>query len=149
MLLAVTGVASPALADDAKVAVQVEVVLASLSGNTIDPPTLKAMQDAMSKKVKYGSLKRQSNEKVELLAGKPHTMKLPNGTEVVLSLDKIEKDVATVGVKTAAAEATFNTGRRGSVYVPAGKQGKGDGKQGEDGGQHVEDDLWLVLSPSK
>lgn len=125
----------PALADDAKVAVQVEVVLASLEGNTIDPPTLKAMQDAMAKKVKYGSLKRQSLEKAGLVAGKPHLMKLPNGTEASLALEKMEKDVATVRVKAGAAEATYSTGKKGNLYVQAGKQGA--------------DDLWLVLSPGK
>jgi hypothetical protein len=127
----------PALADDAKdgkVPVQVEVVLASLSGNTIDPPTLKAMQDAMAKKVKYGSLKRQSLEKLELTA-KPHLLKLPNGVEAALSLDALKNDVATLRVKVPPADATYSLGKKGSLYVQAGKQG--------------EDDLWLVLSPAK
>ena len=130
-----TGVAAPAFAEEAKVAVQVEVVLASLNGNTIDPPTLKAMQEAMSKKVKYGSLKRQSNEKVDLLLGKAHAVKVPNGTEATLMLEKMEKDVATVRVKAGATDTTYTPGKKGSLYVPGGKQG--------------EDDLWLVLSPAK
>jgi hypothetical protein len=124
----------PALADDAKVSVNVEVVLASLKGNTIDPPTLKAMQDAMAKKVKYGSLKRQSMEKLELDA-KGHSMKLPNGVEATLALESLKEDVATLKVKVPPADATYRLGKKGSLYVQAGKQG--------------EDDLWLVLSPAK
>jgi hypothetical protein len=127
--------ALPALAEDARVAVQVETVVASLKGNTIDPPTLKAMQEAMSSKVKYGSLKRLAVDKPVLESGKVHTMKLSNGTEATLSLEKIEKDVATVRVKTPSVETTYSTGKKGSLYAPAGKQG--------------EDDLWLVLSPAK
>lgn len=134
MLVAFVG-AVPALAEDAKVAVQVETVVASLKGNTIDPPTLKAMQDALGKKVRYGSLKRVSLEKPELVVGKPATLKLPNGTEATLALEKMEKDVATVRVKTAAGEVSLSLGKKGSLYAQAGKQG--------------EDDLWLVLSPAK
>ena len=126
--------AVPVLADDAKVAVQVEVVLASLKGNTIDPPTLKAMQDAMAKKVKYGSLKRQSMEKLELET-KPHALKLPNGVDAALSVEALKNDVATLRVKVPPADATYNLGKKGTLYVQAGKQG--------------EDDLWLVLSPAK
>jgi hypothetical protein len=126
--------AVPALADDGKVAVQVEVVLASLSGNTLDPPTLKAMQEAMAKKVKYGSLKRQSVEKLELTQ-KPHLMKLSNGVEASLSLDALKNDVATLRVKVPPADATYNLGKKGTLYVQAGKQG--------------EDDLWLLMSPAK
>ncbi|MBK7864409.1 MAG: hypothetical protein IPJ65_38565 [Archangiaceae bacterium] len=126
--------AVPALADDAKVAVQVEVVLASLTGNTIDPPTLKAMQDAMAKKVKYGSLKRQSLEKLELQAA-PRALKLPNGVEAQLSLDALKDDVATLKVKVPPADAKYTLGKKGSLYVQAGKLGA--------------DDLWLVVSPVK
>ena len=125
--------AVPALADEQNVSVQVEVVVASLSGNTIDPPALKAMQDAMAKKVKYGSLKRVSNEKLELVV-KPHPMKLPNSVEAALSLEELKNDVATVRVRVPPADTTYKLGKKGSLYVQAGKQG--------------EDDLWLVLSPA-
>jgi len=114
--------------------VQAEVVHALLTGNTIDPPTLKAMQDALGKKVKYGSLKRLSLEKLSV-EKKPTTLKLPNGTEATLSLDSIKDDVATVRVKVGPAEATYTTGKKGSLYQQAGAH---------DGG-----DLWLVLSPAK
>ena len=125
--------AVPALADEQKVSVQVEVVVASLSGNTIDPPALKAMQDAMAKKVKYGSLKRVSNEKLELVV-KPHPMKLPNSVEAALSLEELKNYVATVRVRVPPADTTYKLGKKGSLYVQAGKQG--------------DDDLWLVLSPA-
>jgi hypothetical protein len=127
-------VAVPALAEDAKVAVQVDVVQASLGGNTVDPPALKAMQDAMAKKVRYGSLKRQSTAKVELTA-KPHAMKLPNGVEASLAVEQLKNDVATLRVKVPPADATYNLGKKGTLYVQAGK--------------HGDDDLWLVLSPAK
>src|SRR5690606_6647801 len=110
LALVLLATSAPALADEAKVTVEVETVLASLKGNTIDPPTLKAMQAKMAKKVKYGSLKRLSLEKVELATGKPHTFKLSNGADASLSLEKMEKDVATVRVKVGAVDTAFDLG---------------------------------------
>ncbi len=126
--------AVPALADEPKVAVQTEVVHALLSGNTIDPPTLKAMQDALGKKVKYGSLKRLSEQKLNLET-KPTSLKLPNGVDASLAVEGIKDDVATVRVKVPPADATYKLGKKGSLYIQAGAH---------DGG-----DLWLVLSPAK
>jgi hypothetical protein len=126
--------AVPALADEPKVSVQVEVVHALLTGNTIDPPTLKAMQEALGKKVKYGSLKRLSLEKMELTQ-KAAPVKLPNGVEASLAVEGLKDDVATLRVKVAPADATYKLGKKGNLYVQAGAH---------DGG-----DLWLVLSPAK
>jgi hypothetical protein len=114
--------------------VQTEVVVAHVQGNTIDPPTLKAMQDALGKKVRYGSLKRLSNEKVELV-NKPKLIKLPNEKEAALSVESIANDVAILRVKVPPADATYKLGRQGSLYVQAGA--------------HQGGDLWLVLSPAK
>ena len=126
--------ALPALAAEPKVVVQVEVVHALLTGNTIDPPTLKAMQDALGKKVKYGSLKRLSLEKLNL-ESKPSPLKLPNGVEASLAVEGIKDDVATLRVKVPPADATYSLGKKGSLYVQAGA--------------HAGGDLWLVLSPAK
>lgn len=115
-------------------AVQAQVVHALLTGNTIDPPTLKAMQDALGKKVKYGSLKRLSVATLNLET-KPTSLKLPNGVEASFAVEGIKADVATVRVKVPPADATYDLGKKGSLYLQAGAH---------DGG-----DLWLVLSPAK
>jgi hypothetical protein len=126
--------AFPALAEDPKVMVQVEVVHALLTGNTIDPPTLKAMQDALGKKVKYGSLKRLSLAKLTL-DSKPTPVKLPNGVEATIAVEGIKDDVATLRVKVPPADATLKLGKKGTLYQQAGA--------------HEGGDLWLVLSPAK
>jgi hypothetical protein len=123
LAVALVFVAAPVLAADPKVAVQVDVVMAQLDGNTLDPPSLKAMQDALAKKVRYGTLKRLSSERYELTV-KPTALKLPN-----------EKDVATLKVRVPPADATYKLGRQGSLYVQ--------------GGAHQSGELWLVLSPAK
>ncbi|MBL8951844.1 MAG: hypothetical protein JNK82_13765 [Myxococcaceae bacterium] len=126
--------ALPALADEPKVAVQAEVVHALVAGNTIDPPTLKAMQEALGKKVKYGSLKRLSDAKLNLTS-QPTPLKLPNGVDASFAVEGIKDDVATIRVKVPPADATYKLGKKGSLYVQAGA--------------HEGGDLWLVLSPAK
>ena len=114
--------------------VQAEVVLAEVAGNTVDPPSLKSMQDALGKKVHYGTLKRVSTERLELSA-KPHTLKLPNGKEVALSVEHIKDDVATLRVRLPPSDTTYKLGHSASLYVQAGP--------------HQSGELWLVLAPAK
>lgn len=119
----------------AKVSVKAEVVLASVEGNEIDPPALKAMQQAFEKKVKYGYLKRVLEQTVQVESKQPTMVKLPNGKDASLQLEKLEADVATLRVKLHPADATYKLGQKGSLYFQGGKH---DGK-----------DVWLVLSPAK
>ncbi len=126
-------VAAPVWADDAKVTVQAEVVQATEKAGAVDPG-LQSMQTALSQKTKYGSLKRLSQQKLELVA-KPYALPLPNSKTAELSLVTLEKGVATVKVRLAPSESTLKLGREGSLYQHAGKWQGGD--------------LWLVLSQPK
>jgi hypothetical protein len=125
--------AEPKPAD--KVQVKAEVVLAAVEGNELDPPALKAMQQAFSeKKVTYGYLKRVLEQPLTVTT-KPVTVKLPNGKDANVLLEKLEKDVATLRVKVPPADATYTLGKTGNLYVQ--------------GGKHEGKDVWLVLSPAK
>jgi hypothetical protein len=117
------------------VSVQVEVVHAQVSGKQVDPPSLKAMQDAMAKKVKYGTLKRISLQKLTLQLKSAHALKLPNAVNASLLLEGLKADVATLKVSVPPASATYQLGKKGSLYVQAGPFQEGD--------------LWLVLSPAQ
>jgi hypothetical protein len=118
-----------------KVEVTAEVVLAAKEGNEIDPPALKAMQQAFAeKKVSYNYLKRVTEQKVQVTP-KATIVKLPNGKDASLVLERLKSDVATIRVKVPPAEAVYTVGQKGNLYVQGGKQ---DGK-----------DVWLVLSPAQ
>jgi hypothetical protein len=122
-----------------KVEVTAEVVLAAKEGNEIDPPALKAMQQAFAEnKVSYGFLKRVAEQKVQVTP-KATLVKLPNGKDASLVLERLKSDVATIRVEMLLAKppfkATYTPGQKGNLYVPGGKH---DGK-----------DVWLVLSPAK
>jgi hypothetical protein len=126
-------VAAPAFAQDAKVHVEAQVVLTQVAGNSVDPQ-LKGMQEALGKKVHYGTLKKLSSERIEL-SSKPHTLKLPNGKDVALSVEHIKDDVATLRVRVPPSDTTYKLGHSASLYVQAGP--------------HEGGDLWLVLAPAK
>ena len=118
-----------------KVEVQAEVVLAAKEGNEIDPPALKAMQQAFAEnKVTYGYLKRVLEQRVPVTA-KAVVIKLPNGKQASLVLEKLKADVATIRVEVAPTKAVYTPGQKGNLYVP--------------GGKHEGKDVWLVLSPAK
>ena len=128
-------VATAASAEEpAKVEVTVDTVFATEAGNTLDPPSLKVMQDKLSKKVRYGSLKLLASRKL-LLTAANQTVALPNNKDATLSLAEIKSDVATVRVKVPPTDATYKLGRAGSLYLNAG--------------EHLGGELWLVVSPSK
>jgi hypothetical protein len=137
--LALLLVAPLALAQEPKTAdkveVHAEVVLAAKDGAELDPPALKAMQQAFAEnKVTYGYLKRVHDEKVPVTV-KAVTVKLPNGKIASLVLEKLKADVATIRVEVPPTKAVYTPGQKGNLYVPGGKH---DGK-----------DVWLVLSPAK
>lgn len=121
---------SAALADDAKVTVQAEVVHAQEKAGTVDPG-LADMQAALSQRKKFGTLKRVSTQKVTLTT-QTSAVPLPNGKSVDLSLMTLEQGVAIIKVKVPKGETTLKLGREGSLFQQAGEWQGGD--------------LWLVLS---
>lgn len=127
-------VSCAALADEPKVVVKADVVLASVKGTTVEPG-LEGMQTALAQGKKYGALKRVSTQKLTLQS-KATTVALPNGKAAELSLVTLEQDVAMIKVKVPQmAESTSKLGRDRSLYQQAGEWQGGD--------------LWLVLSQPK
>lgn len=118
-----------------KVEVKAEVVLAAKEGNEIDPPALKAMQQAFAEnKVQYGYLKRVLEQRVPVSA-RITILELPNKKQATLVLEKLKADVATIRVEVPPTKAVYTTGQKGNLYVP--------------GGKHEGKDVWLVLSPAR
>lgn len=125
---------APVLAADPSVPVQADVVFASTNAGTVDP-ALTRMRDAMAAKVKYQTMKKLDGKKLELVKDQPQSVELPNKKSAELTLQGVEKNVATLKVKLPPAEATYTLARDKSLYVQ--------------GGAHDGGDLWLVLSQPK
>ena len=123
-----------ALAQDEKVPVQVEVVLASNKGSEVQPPELGKMKATFQKQnFSFTSFKRLSLETLQVTAAKASEVRLPNGVNASLQLLKFEKGTATVRVDVPQLTATdVELGRQGSIYQLAG--------------DHVGGKLILVLS---
>ncbi|RKG91669.1 hypothetical protein D7V97_41705 [Corallococcus sp. CA053C] len=124
-----------ALAQDAKVKVQVEVVLASNKGTAVEPAELNKMKEAFQKQnFSFTSFKRMSLDTVEVVAARPTEVKLPNGTNASLQLLGMKDGIATLRVIIPnQSSVEVELGRQGAVYQKAGK--------------HVGGDLILVLVP--
>ncbi len=122
-------------AQEQTVKVQVEVVLASNKGDTVDPPELAHMKETFRKQnFSFTSFKRLSLETLELSAQKPTEVRLPNGVNASLKLLALKDGIATVRVDIPQQSGVdVELGRQGSVYQKAGK--------------HVGGELILVLSP--
>ena len=136
-LFAVGLVLGPAVASaqDQKVKVQVEVVLASNKGTVVDPPELEKMKEAFQKQnFSFTSFKRMSLDTVEVSARKPTEVKLPNGTNASLQLLGMKDGSATLRVIIPnQSSVEVELGRQGAVYQKAGK--------------HVGGELILALVP--
>ncbi|MBI3184332.1 MAG: hypothetical protein HYZ28_19535 [Myxococcales bacterium] len=130
LLVALSAVA--ARAED-KVGVTAEVVLASTSGNVIDPPSLASMKAKFAEKFKYTSFKRLSVQKVVITKGVTE-LQLPN-KKVTFKLEELKDGIAKVKVNNPPMETVYTLGREGSLYIASGQHGGGD--------------LWLVLSPAE
>lgn len=130
-------ISSAALAEDAKVTVNADVVFAELKAGAIEAG-LSKMAAALAQGEhgkKYGTMKKLSSQTVPLET-KPAVLPLPNGKTAQLSLKSLDKGVATVHVKVVdLGESTAKLGSDGSLYQQAG---------GFDGG-----DLWVVVSKPK
>lgn len=133
VLASVALFALPALAEDAKVPVQADVVFASTAPGKVEQGLL-PMQATLAPRVRYQTLKKLSGETLQLSV-KPAQVSLPNKKVAELALESLKDDVATVRVKLPPAEATYTLGRGKSLYVQ--------------GGAHDGGELWLVLSMPK
>ncbi|WP_414653983.1 hypothetical protein [Hyalangium sp.] len=124
-----------AQAQEQKVKLQVEVVLASNKGDAVEPPELAQMKETFRKQnFSFTSFKRLSLETLELAAEKPTEVRLPNGVNASLKLLGLKEGIATVRVEIPRQSGVdVELGRQGSVYQRAGK--------------HVGGELILVLSP--
>ncbi|WP_224246864.1 hypothetical protein [Hyalangium gracile] len=136
-LLALGVMFSPlaAQAQEQKVKIQVQVVLASNKGDTVDPPELAQMKETFRKQnFSFTSFKRLQLETLELSAQKASEVRLPNGVNASLKLLALKEGIATVRVDIPQQSGVdVELGRQGSVYQKAGK--------------HVGGELILVLSP--
>jgi hypothetical protein len=122
-------------AQEQKVKIQVDVVLVSDKGNTVDPPELAQMKEKFHKQnFSFTSFKRLSLETVELIKDKPTELRLPNGVNATLKLLSLKDSSATVRVEIPRLSAVdVDLGNQGAVYQRAGK--------------HVGGELILALSP--
>lgn len=122
-------------AQDEKVKVQVEVVLASSKGTAVEPPELSKMKETFQKQnFNFTSFKRLSLETVEVGSQQATEVRLPNGVNATLRLLALKEGIATVRVDIPRLSAMdVELGRQGSVYQKAGR--------------HVGGELILVLSP--
>jgi len=139
VVLAILGVGlmlpGAARAQDDKVQVQAEVVLASKKGSEVEPPELAKMKEQFQKQnFNFTSFKRLSLQVLEVNAAKPTELKLPSGTNASLQLLGMKDGIATVRV-AIPRQPTLDVelGRQGAVYQKAGK--------------YVGGELILVLSP--
>lgn len=124
-----------ARAQDEKVQVQAEVVLASKKGSEVEPPELAKMKEQFQKQnFNFTSFKRLSLQVLDVTAKQPTELKLPSGTNASLQLLGMKDGIATVRV-AIPRQPTLDVelGRQGAVYQKAGK--------------YVGGELILVLSP--
>ncbi|WP_224368950.1 hypothetical protein [Hyalangium versicolor] len=124
-----------AQAQEQKVQIQAQVVLASNKGDTVDPPELAQMKETFRKQnFSFTSFKRLSLDTLDVGAQKPTEVRLPNGVNASLQLLALKDGIATVRVVIPnLSSVDVELGRQGSVYQKAGK--------------HVGGELVLVLSP--
>jgi hypothetical protein len=123
-----------ALADEKKVHAHADIVFASKESGAVDP-SLAPMQETLSARVKYLTLKKLSSHQLELSAA-VSKVSLPNQKTAELTLISLSKDnVAQVHVKVPPLEATYSLGKGKSLFVQAGV--------------HEAGELWLVISQPK
>lgn len=138
--IAVFAAAVDAQAEEGKVDVRTEVVLASNESDVVDPPRLSKLQAELSKMgVRFSSFKRLSESNVTLTSSKAAEVKLPDGRAASLKLVELKSGVATVNVvvpsRTAGKtlmDAKYQVGRSPVTIGPI---------------DHERGKLILILSP--
>jgi len=124
-----------ALADEPKVEVDTEIVLASNEGEGVEPASLAPMKDKFLKEgFAFTSFKQLKEQKLVLVRNRPADVKLPNNTVATLKLEDVVSGAAKVHVRLAPIDTTYTVGREGSVFI--------------DGGHHQKGTLIFVLSPA-
>jgi len=124
----------PARAEDAKVEVTAEVVLASNQVNPADPSLDGIKQAFASEHFNFASLKRLSTDKLQLRHKKPTEVKLPDGRVVSLKLESLKKGKASVGIAMPdGVNTSYTLSHEGTVLVNVGHLPEGE--------------LYLVLYP--
>jgi hypothetical protein len=117
-------VSLPALAQNALPLV-VEVVHASNDPSGVDPG-LERMRDQFAKSgITYKSYRRVSRDQLQLVAGKPAEVKLPNAKVATLTLVSAKGAAAQVSVSLPPLQTVYTLGREGSVYLQAGPHSGG------------------------
>lgn len=120
-LVAALALPSVARADEPKVEVKADVILASNQGNVVEPPSLSAVKDEFaSAGIVFSSYRRLSSERLALVGGRPVVLKLPNAKTATFQLEQLKAGTATVKVKGVGAEVTIQLGREGSVFQRVG-----------------------------
>lgn len=130
-LVALMLLAVPARAETPQVSIQVEVVQASMKGESVDPSSLEAVKAKLARKARYTSLRRLSLETVTT----PVQLKLPNQKVASISLEELKDGVARLKVIVPPLSTVYVLGQEGTLYQAAGKMG--------------DDDLWLLLSAAR
>jgi hypothetical protein len=132
-LLAACLLALPALAEN-RVALLAEVVQASNDAAGVDPGLEKMREQFAKSGITYKSYRRVSHEQLQLAAGKPAEVRLPNAKTATLTLLSVKGSQSQVSVSLPPLQTTYTLGREGSVYLQAGP--------------HANGVLILVLTPS-
>lgn len=124
-----------AWAEEPKVEVNTEIVLASNEGQGVEPESLAPMRDKFLKEgFSFTSFKRLKEQKLVLVKNRTADVKLPNNQVATLKLEDIVNGAAKVHVRLPPIDTTYTVGREGSVFIDGGHHGKGT--------------LVLVLSPA-
>ena len=114
-----------ARAQNQKVQVQAEVVLASNKGSEVEPPELAKMKEQFQKQnFNFTSFKRLSLQVLEVSAKKPTELKLPNGTNASLAAVGHKDGIATVRVDIPRQPRGRGAGAPGR-RLPEGRQVRG------------------------
>jgi len=124
--------------DDVKVPLRVDVVTVSNNGDVTEPESLSAMRATFARKgLNFTAFRQLSSARIEVGAKTPTVIKLPNGREVSLRLEKMEKGSAQVklAIPGLLDETLVTLGKKGTVYQQAGSYQSGK--------------LVLVLNPAR
>ncbi len=125
---------SAALAEDPKVEVNAQIILASNEGQGVEPATLAPMKDKFRKEgFSFTSFKELKSQKLVLVKNHPSEVRLPNNKVATLTLEDVVAGAARIHVRLAPNDVSYTLGREGSVFI--------------EGGHHLNGTLVLVLSP--
>lgn len=103
-------------------------------GEALDAEELRPMQKALGLRRHYAWLQRYSKKRATVDA-QGETIELPGGAVATVRLQALTDGVATLVVTLPATQTVYQLGRRGSLYLQAGK--------------HEDKEVWLVISPKK